>query len=635
MRSNLLKSAILVISAWWVILTLKWGLSDPETNLKTLQNLSSLVPFLKLPVPTGKVDVLGALGMQLTVLKYWTLPVLSITALSAFLGYGIIWFFAIDKHKARLDRETGKGGWRGVTITMGELPTPVKLNSIEAKVELPSSAFEIISAMSDAEKGILQEALGILAAHPDAFCGDGHGVSLYEHSLNVLIRAIENKNTFPLGVLGAALHDLGKITAFKKDNDGQWQRVKHHDKESAKHLALMDSWWDLDEDKRYALLFATKYGHSSSSIPSIDDEGLVQKQAIKINNFVHTLDGKATADEKKKVLEAHDIPDLILKTFLATLPNLPFQTPGLPKGVKAVGWKKKSRVYLLEIQTRERCMAKMNADVRAALGGIYREKTKIAPFSLELLKVLDREGWLVKELDGLKVSAMEGMWKLKAGTKDFQGVIILDLPDNLMDLLPNEDTLYDLKIMGTHFEQSGLVTASEIDMSGLLGDGGSFKKKKKQNVSSTSSDTPPKEPNATVASKLDESEKIMSSKDLNNISIEEPLEKDSGSSMSALEATISDTSIDRTHTDAPNIAPAEAGNPISAGIEIVEGPLNNPSDNVLASILDTISEAPEVFESDTKTEKQNQGGGTKKKKRNGSQDNPKNGDDDPFNLLFS
>lgn len=66
-------------------------------------------------------------------------------------------------------------------------------------------------------------------SNDDAFVGDGHGVSLWEHTLDVLDRS--RPHVFdPLIPIAAAAHDAGKILAWERHpKSGEWKRVGYHD----------------------------------------------------------------------------------------------------------------------------------------------------------------------------------------------------------------------------------------------------------------------------------------------------------------------------------------------------------------------------------------------------------------------
>lgn len=166
-----------------------------------------------------------------------------------------------------------------------------------------------------------------------------------------------------------------------------------------------------------------------------------------------------------------ELSDVIFNAFMDALPQLPFQSKGLPKGVKAVAWKIGSRVYLLEIKLRETVMATLPADLSDALTP-SRDRPRVQPFTKELLKAFQARKWLVTSLDGTTLRPEEAMWNLNAGTKPFKGVIIIDVPEEYVQQLPPEDTSFALEITGpwlTSAVEPKSSTMSRQDLLSLAG----------------------------------------------------------------------------------------------------------------------------------------------------------------------
>ena len=184
MRSKLLKSFIYVFGFWWLAFTVWWSLTDPATNLVALKRVAALLPFLPLSVPQGEVSVLQAWSMQKQVLMYWSVPLLVISCVMAAIGAGVVWALTYKEHKARIARETPTGKYRGATTTLGPLPVPKR--TPRETLELGAADAEVFACMSDEEKTLLVDILGIISAHPNAYSGSGIGVSLLEHTVRVV-----------------------------------------------------------------------------------------------------------------------------------------------------------------------------------------------------------------------------------------------------------------------------------------------------------------------------------------------------------------------------------------------------------------------------------------------------------------
>lgn len=467
MRSKLLKSFIYVFGFWWMLFAIWWGVTDPQTNYEGLVRLHKLLPFMPLVMPEGAINVLHAWGMQKQVVMYWTVPMLVASSLMAVIGAGAMWYFAWTEHKARKEREESKGKFRGASVTMGPLPMPK--STPRDKLDLGAADSEAFDCMSEGEKALLVDIIGIISAHPNAYSGSGIGVSLLEHTVRVVEEALSSKNRPGLSAIVAAAHETGKITAYKKEPDGEWVRVKNPDREAAKHMATLDSWWSLPSDTRLAVLFAVKYKSAPAQLPEVDDNPHIHKLAKDLLYRAAESTGKVAAVAKERVLAKQELPAVALKGFLDALPTLPFQD-GLPKGVKAVGWKVGTRVYLLEMHLRNTVMAKLDPDIRGALEGAYAGRDSLAKFTQELLKAFDSKGWLVKEHLKTKLEAKDALWIIQAGKYDFKGVLILDLPKDYLEVLPSKDSLYELSIKGPLFPPAvnQNVTASELTDLGLF-----------------------------------------------------------------------------------------------------------------------------------------------------------------------
>jgi len=175
---------------------------------------------------------------------------------------------------------------------------------------------------------------------------------------------------------------------------------------------------------------------------------------------------KASTDERTRVLTKQEVPDLAFKIFMDNINQLGFQD-GLPKGVKAIGWKIGSRIYLLEIKLRETLMAKLPEDVRGALVATAAAKKGLHPFTVDLMKAFNSKGWLVKEVNGTKVTAREALWNIQAGKLPYRGILILDIPSEFQEMLPAKDSIYAITVTGPLFSNAGSTPMTSSDMAGL------------------------------------------------------------------------------------------------------------------------------------------------------------------------
>lgn len=451
MRPKLLKSFITVLVFWFIVTTLWWSFQKPEVNLEALRQLKGLMPFLPFEVP-AEAKILDSLYVQKNVLAFWTLPLLVAVFLSGLAGYGTMWLKAKGKRDERTQRETGTGNFRGVTLTVGELPVPYVWPKDEIELDTED---ESIAKLTDRQRILLQDILGTISAHPDAFAGEGVDVSLLEHTANIASKALEAQRNPGLSAIVAAAYELGKITAYKKNGEGEWVPFKKQDKEAAKILGAMNSWFQLPTQERNAVLMAVKYHSTPRLMPTLESDEQAYRMAREILSIAEGTQQEVVVEAKQKTLEkkSEDLPDVIFDTFLKSLPVLPFQNRGLPKGVGAVAWKVQNRVYLLEIRLRETLMAKLPADVRGAL--TVTGKPRLQPFTTELLKALEARGWLVTKIGDYKVDPKEALFNIKAGKLEFKGIIAVDVPADFRAALPADDSMYEIAVSGTLFSQGG------------------------------------------------------------------------------------------------------------------------------------------------------------------------------------
>ena len=466
MRPKLLKSFLLVVLFWFIATTLYWTVADPEKNLESLKALAGLFPFLHLPVP-GQVSVLNAWKVQIAVLIHWTAPVLVLSAISAAIGWGATWLLARRKNQERTDRETGTGSFRGITISLGQMPLPTPVS--KDTLDLGSGEDSVIDRMTTKEKKLLEDILGILSANEHtAYVSPAIQSGLLNHALNLASKGLEQRRHPGLSAIVAAGHELGNLTAYTKDAvTSEWSNTKNHEREATRLLSSLDSWWNLPEDDRMAVLFAIRYKNNPKTIPDPDGEHRIYRFARDLLDSANDTQEKALAEENQKTLEKHELPDVIFDAFLKGLPTLSFQNKGLPAGVRAVAWKVGSRVYMLEIELRDRAMAKLDASVRAALT-IKGPKPKIQPFTVELLKALSAQGWLVHEMGKMKLHPTEALWVIKAGKLEFKGVIVIDIPPDYIEMLPAQDSFYDISVTGSLFQQPGITSLAGTDLGDIL-----------------------------------------------------------------------------------------------------------------------------------------------------------------------
>ncbi|WP_026186444.1 HD domain-containing protein [Thioalkalivibrio thiocyanodenitrificans] len=454
MRPTLARSAFVVTLFWWIVGLVKFSAGDPANNLSAARRLAETLPWLGLDLPES-VAAHNAIHVQIQVLSYWTLPFLLVAATIALIGYSSVWISAFSTHRQRVCREQGKGDYRGLRVNLGAFPQPPELPRRTVKLKAAGPVATALGAMPEGAAELTREVLGTIAAHSEAYVGEGHGeVTLLEHTLRVMRKGFEIEDMDPLLPLVLAAHDLGKITSYLK-RGGSWVVTRMHDKESARLMTLLPSYVRLCEEDRTLARLAVRYSHSIWQAPV--EESMVDRLKGLVSQMKQA-DGKATGEEKSEFLENLPLPEMVWRAFSKALCEVSLQVPGLPRKIKAAGWKVGDRLYLLELAIHKAAMKHLDSHTRAALGENYRQYNKIAPFSMALMEQFNERGCLVKRVGEAKLGWEDALWKIRAGSLEFNGVIIIDLAqaEELKALLPGEDTLYEIEVLAPMFVAPGM-----------------------------------------------------------------------------------------------------------------------------------------------------------------------------------
>jgi hypothetical protein len=465
MRSRLLQSFLFVLGFWWFGAALFWSSADPRVNLRSLERVLALFPWLSVQLPTH-VTVLNAWTIQKTVLASWSLPLLIVTGLVALTGIGGAWAFAWRQHRQRGDRVRRSDGYRGISVSRGVLPVPhvpavhaLTLRSRDAR----------LSKLTETQLAVLTDVLGLLAAQPDAFAGqDREPGSLLTHTLRATYAALADPHQPGLAAIVAAASELGKLTAWRKGEDGLAIRIRSEPRESARLLAALPSWWALPESERLAVLLAVKYYGRAEQMPEVGKDRTLHRLARGLLDRHAERVPPPEGTPSTRVYEKREPRVVLLETFERELAMIPFQTPGLPKNTLAAGWKVGSRVYMLDYRLNECLLPKLPPEIKETLTPAG-EKARLEPLIAALAKLFHEMGWLVLEEGDQRVSPDAPLWVIQAGKNTFRRVIIVDLPPPFLARLPSRDTHYEITVLHPLF-QIALGTAISKDdlMGGML-----------------------------------------------------------------------------------------------------------------------------------------------------------------------
>jgi hypothetical protein len=453
MRSKLLKSFLTVAIFWWLATAFYWTVSDPMLNLKGLRGIAAMLSWLgvHLEVPS-EANVLDALHIQTQVFKMWTLPLLVAAVVTTLAGVGIVWTRAIRVHKERVERVGSSGAYRGVSVTLGSLPEPQAPHG--ASITLRATD-ESLKVLTDPERALLSDVLGILAAHKEeAFAGqNAQPGTLLSNTLVNVRKALTSRNNPGLAAIVAAASELGKITAWKRDKEGAWVRTRSENRESARTLSALPSWYALDYTERVAVVFAVKYKGVAGQMPELSKDPTVYRLARSLLDNEVAVTAKAGEETPQRVFEQRDPDTELLTCFERELAVLPFQSAGMPKNIPAVGWRKNGRAYLLENRLADTLLPKLPAEVRAAFMPGARDKTaRITPMTAAFLRIFAAKGWLVTEHGPDKLNPAEALWVITAGKLEFSRVIVLEMPSELNDRMPAKDSFYEITVRRPLFQ---------------------------------------------------------------------------------------------------------------------------------------------------------------------------------------
>ncbi len=381
-----------------------------------------------LGLDTSDLNNFTLLDAQMYITTEWFKTIAPLVVGSAAFGYLVAWVLAFITDLRRDNRLKGEGSFRGLTVTIGTLPEPTKLKFDNVVVNIPIKGFP------DKHLRFLNDTLSI-AYSKKVPAGVGHGdLTLFDHTLNVIEKAIEIKIVSPNSLCAIAAHDIGKINTFK-EVDGEWVVEGKHDIEGANLIAKLDTWWELDEDDRHIIYFAVKYSHKPEQIPEILH---LRESIVKCVEELRHVDHNVTGEEKEDVVEKIEEDQSLLELFKQFLQETPLRTSNTANGQKAGGWIKHGHVFVLENYFKDNYLAEYHPQVLAAYNELGK-KVRFSKITKELLKQLNEDGLLVKKWGEEKISkTAESLWVIKCGQVQFIKVIIIPLTEDIKDLVGHE-----------------------------------------------------------------------------------------------------------------------------------------------------------------------------------------------------
>ncbi len=158
--------------------------------------------------------------------------------------------------------------------------------------KLPIADVTDVAGVEDASL-IELELLGAYRAggHP-ADIGGYHGVSLFDHCLEVWRKAVSKNGACTLEAILALAHDAGKLITFVPTKEGGWSRLSpRHESYNAEVIRRLPSFNTIPMEERDLILLALGYmegGVAAKDVPS---------GVITAVEHVHVLDIKTTSTE--------------------------------------------------------------------------------------------------------------------------------------------------------------------------------------------------------------------------------------------------------------------------------------------------------------------------------------------------
>lgn len=158
--------------------------------------------------------------------------------------------------------------------------------------KLPVADVSDVQGLEDASL-IELELLGAYRAGGQPADVEGyHGVSLFDHCLEVWRKAVAKNGACTLEAILALAHDAGKLITFIPEKDGGWKRLSpKHESYNSEVIRRLPSFYNIPREERELILLALGYmegGVAAKDVPS---------GVITAVEHVHVLDIKTTSSE--------------------------------------------------------------------------------------------------------------------------------------------------------------------------------------------------------------------------------------------------------------------------------------------------------------------------------------------------
>jgi len=258
MRTNLLRSLCIVFACWYGAALLLWGFADPPQNAAVHARAHAFLPWL-IPAPPKEVGILNAWQVQLQVFKSWGSFILAISLGSVAVGL-LLAYLRIQKVRNIIHaREAPRGEYRGMKISLGQLPLPDQPPHVEAlEIEHDDPLFQ---NAPQPQRELFSALAGYLAANPQVPSEGGR--PLLDEALERAELALRVRRSF-VSALTELAYACGRVGLHHRQSNPPkpGEKVgfpKTQGYYAAKVLGAMPQWYALDENTRTEVLFGAKY----------------------------------------------------------------------------------------------------------------------------------------------------------------------------------------------------------------------------------------------------------------------------------------------------------------------------------------------------------------------------------------
>lgn len=449
MENKLLKSFIVLIIFYLFVSVVFW--------LVSLGDLDSIKAYF---LSDGEISFWEGFSMAFSTFYSWTFPVLSGFFLLSLFSFGFYYFVQHSKQKKK-KRNLKGGNFNDIRTTLGPLPRPewiVKSNS-EINLKFDKRVDIIFSSFDKVYQDLFKEVISVLDSYPDSFVGAGHMGTLLDHTIHVLMKAVDSGNhaiNDPLSFIAIASHDVGKVLV---DNeivaDKFWCRNGHHDEFGGLIVSTLPSYLKLPFAEQRLLTIVLKYSHKPNRAPKIKDE-IIFARYNALKSLVSVSDKSATKTEKEELLAEMSVPEIFERIFWQAVQNCRYMSKTTAAGIQVDAFRfSKNRILLVENKFREKLLLEMTDVERAVFNEGRRAKKQLSKVTVELIKYLKIKGYVVssytkkdEEDNDVTYTSSSSLWNVKSGTLDLKGMLLLEIPEDKVPMISNDEPRYKLEISG-------------------------------------------------------------------------------------------------------------------------------------------------------------------------------------------